>query len=110
MATTIGVDVIPSLFAGERDLIGGEAEEVAILLVELALTLDQLASEQTVDEGEAGGSPELGARELGERMEVEVVDDLRGGILRGCQFSRARRARRTRAVGEWGCSLTAKIT
>jgi hypothetical protein len=101
VATAVGVDIIPGLLAGKRDLIGSEAEEVAILLVELAFTLDQLASEETVDEGDTRGSPELGARELGERMKVEVIDDLRGGILRGCQLA-AGRARPTRAVGRKG--------
>lgn len=95
MTTAVGVDIIPGRLAGKRDFIGGQTEKITVLLVKLTFTLDQLAGEQTVNKWETRGSPELGARELGERVEVEVIDDLRDWILHGCQFNTARGARNT---------------
>ena len=81
MAATERVDVIPCLLIRKGDLVGGKANDISVLFMEFPLARDELTSQEAVDKGQSRRGPESGTRELGERVEVEVVDRLYSRIL-----------------------------
>ena len=77
-----GVNIISRLLVCKGDLVWRDTNDIAILFVKLALPVDQLASQETVDERQSRPSLELGPGEsTGKLMEEEIVDVGRHRIL-----------------------------
>jgi hypothetical protein len=74
LALTVHVYVFPGPLANEGQLVGFRAHDLAILRVELLGVLRALAAHIVPGRIDVGGGGELGAGELAERMEVDVVD------------------------------------
>lgn len=53
MAASKAIYVVPRLLVGEGDFVGSKADDLAILLMELSLALDELAGQEAVDEGQS---------------------------------------------------------
>jgi len=75
-------DVGPGAGLGEGDLVGRDAQDGAVLAVQLLDVVHDGAVDEGADEGEPRGGPGAGAGEVGERVEVKIVDDLVDGILK----------------------------
>lgn len=98
MARAEGINVVPCLFVCKRDFVRCEAYDLAVLLVKLSLTSSELAGQQAINEGQAGGSPKLGSGELGEWMKIKTVYGLRSWVLheaKSVRFCETRGARLT---------------
>ena len=73
VALAVAVDVFPGVGVGEGELVGGDADDVAVGCVELVAFVGELAGEVVEDVGDAGGGVGFGAGVGGEGVEVEVV-------------------------------------
>ena len=81
MPTAKGIDVIPRLFIREGDLVWSETNDLTIFFMKLSFTSDEFSGKKGIDKRQAGGRPQLGTWELGEWVEVKIVDCLCYGIL-----------------------------
>ena len=81
MALSKGIDVVPCPFTRKRDFVRGNSNDVAVLFVDLALPLDELARYETVNKWKSRGGPELWTGKCGERVIVDVVDCVPDWIL-----------------------------
>ncbi len=88
MAATKSVDVVPCLLIRKGYLVGRKANDISVFLMEFPLARNELASQKAVDEGQSRRGPESGAWELGERVEVKIVDCLYSRILDAINQSR----------------------
>ena len=76
MALSMEVDVSPGSSVGKGELIRGETDNVAaIVVVEFFAQLNNSASAERYDIGNTGGSPEPRPWETCEGVEVDVVDE-----------------------------------
>ena len=74
-------DVVPGLRVRERDLIRGDTYDRPIFSVDLFDVVDDLTPKKRPYVRKARSGPGTRPREVGERVEVEVVDDLVEGTL-----------------------------
>lgn len=70
------VDVLPSLRAVVRELVGRDAHDVAVLVVQVLEVVGNPTFGVADDVGEPGGSPVPWSWVVTERMQVEVVKAL----------------------------------
>lgn len=71
----VGVDVRPCGGVDEGELVGCNAQQGSVLLVQTSLFVVQSTGDEGVAPAEAGGAPEKGTGIVAEWVEVEVVDD-----------------------------------
>lgn len=74
-------DISPCLGFGERDLVWRNAYYRPIFPVDLFDVMHNRASKKRPYKRDACGGPAAGAREVSQRMEVEVVNESIEGIL-----------------------------
>lgn len=79
----VAVDIFPGVGVGEGQLVGGDADDVAVGCVELVAFVGELAGEVVVYVGETGGGVGFGAGVGGEGVEVEVVYQIGGYVEDG---------------------------
>lgn len=72
------VDVLPGGDGVEGKFAGEDADDVAVLVVQLAVDKRQVTAELVPDVGQGRTAVELGAREASEGVEVEIVDNNAG--------------------------------
>lgn len=80
-ALVVAVDVLPGLGGCERELIGAEADNGTVAVVEALDDLVEVAALEGKDVGDAGDGPEFWAGKTGEGVDVEVVDCIYEEVL-----------------------------
>jgi hypothetical protein len=73
LVLVFAIDVVPSFGSNEGDFEGSDADNRAILIVQLLDTVRELAKVEIDSHRKASDSPELGTRELSTWVEVESV-------------------------------------
>lgn len=79
LAAAVAVYLLQGGGGGVGQLVGGEAHDRAVLLVEFEHAVVDGASDLGDDLGDVGAAPEERARKAGERVKVDIVDELADG-------------------------------
>jgi len=72
----VAVDCLPCCGGDVREFVRGDADDWAVLFMQLGDKFDGVAFDAFPDEGETGCGVEFWARVGGERVQVDVVEDV----------------------------------